>query len=92
MREEERTADGTRTDDIAESVTAAVTASMEAMRQQVRDEEQAAAPRPDNIAESVTAAVTASMEAMSLHAERNSAPRYQAYAKESFPKFEGELR
>ena len=92
VREEERAADGTRTEDIAESVTAAVTASMEAMRQQARDEGHAAAPGADTIAESVAAAVTASMEAMTLRAERNSAPRYQAYAKESFPKFEGELR
>jgi len=37
------------------------------------------------IAESVTAAVTASMEATALHAERNTAPRYQAYAKEVAP-------
>ena len=39
VREEERAADGTRTEDIAESVTAAVTASMEAMRQQATIEQ-----------------------------------------------------
>ena len=89
VREEERAADGTRTEDIAESVTAAVTASMEAMRQQARDEGHAAAPGADTIAESVAAAVTASMEAMTLRAERNSAPRYQATRRRVFPNSKG---
>ena len=41
--------------------------------------------------ELVTSAVTASIEAMGLGV-RSTAPRYQAYAKENFPKFEGEMR